>query len=180
MPPFNPWHEVPAGKDAPNIVRCYIEIPNGSRGKYELDKETGMLALDRVIASNLHYPANYGFIPQTYCDDKDPLDILVLCSVDIQPLAALHAKPIGVMHMVDGGEMDDKIIAVAADDKEWSHLDDISEVAPHKLRMIKNFFEDYKKLEKNKVVEVKEFEGKALALRVIKNAMDLYQKTFKK
>lgn len=179
-PPFNPWHGVSAGADAPAVVRSFIEIPRGSRGKYELDKETGMLALDRVLASSMSYPANYGFIPQSYCEDKDPLDILVFCSVDLQPLCALNAKPIGVMQMVDGGEMDDKIIAVAADDKEWNHYNDISELPPHTLKMVKNFFEDYKKLEKNKVVEVKEFQGKAAAHKTITDALALYKSTFAK
>ena len=112
----NPWHAVSIGKKIPQFVQAIIEIPKGSKAKYELDKESGLLKLDRVLFSAVHYPANYGFIPQTYCDDKDPLDILVICSVDVEPLCLIEAKVIGVMHMIDGGEIDDKIIAVAAHD----------------------------------------------------------------
>ena len=112
----NPWHAVAIGKKIPQFVQAIIEIPKGSKAKYELDKESGLLKLDRVLFSAVHYPANYGFIPQTYCDDKDPLDILVICSVDVEPLCLIEAKVIGVMHMIDGGEIDDKIIAVAAHD----------------------------------------------------------------
>lgn len=97
----NPWHHVSFGKEAPSIVNAIIEIPKGSKAKYELDKDSGLLKLDRVLFSAVHYPANYGFIPQTYCDDSDPLDILVLCSVDVEPLCIIEAKVIGVMHMVD-------------------------------------------------------------------------------
>ena len=117
MANFNPWHDLEIGENAPEVVTSVIEIPNGSSSKYELHKESGMLMLDRVMSSAVRYPANYGFIPKTYCDDKDPLDILVLSEVDIQPLCIVEAKVIGVMTMIDGGELDDKIIAVAAGDK---------------------------------------------------------------
>ena len=114
---INPWHDVSIGEGAPEVITGIIEIPKGSKGKYELDKKTGMLLLDRVLFSAVHYPANYGFIPQTYCEDHDPLDILIISQIDIPSLTLVKAKVIGVMRMVDGGEADDKIIAVAADDQ---------------------------------------------------------------
>lgn len=122
----NPWHFVSAGKDAPGVVNAIIEIPTGCKAKYELDKDSGLLKLDRVLFSAVHYPANYGFIPKTYCDDKDPLDILVLCSVEVEPLCIIEAKVIGVMRMIDQGEGDDKIISVAKNDQSINHINDIS------------------------------------------------------
>ena len=126
----NPWHEVSYGAEAPEVVTAIIEISKGSKAKYELDKETGMLRLDRVLFSAVHYPANYGFIPQTYCDNKDPLDILVISQIDVQPLCLVEAKVIGVMRMIDGGEADDKIIAVANNDVSVNYMSDISQLPP--------------------------------------------------
>ncbi len=174
---MNPWHDISYGSDAPEVVRTFIEVSNKSNIKYELDKESGLIALDRVLYGANFYPANYGFIPKTYCDDKDPLDILVLSSVDFLPGCLVNAKVIGVMQMVDGGEQDDKIIAVCADDKEVSHINDISQLPEHKLAQIKNFFEEYKKLQK-KSVEVKEFYGREKALEIVNEAIELYNKTF--
>ncbi len=171
---MNPWHDLSTGKDAPEIVSGIIEIPKASRAKYELDKESGMLKLDRVLYSSMYYPANYGFIPRTYCDDGDPLDILVLSNITIQPLCIVRAKVIGVMQMLDGGEADDKIIAMAADDISVSHINDISQLPIHYLNEIKSFFEDYKKLE-NKTVKVEEFLGKDVAINIINQAMVDYQ-----
>ena len=113
---MNPWHEVPVGENIPEIVTAIIEIPKNTRAKYELDKESGMLKLDRVLYSSMYYPANYGFIPQTYCEDHDPLDIVVLSQETLVPMCLVDAKVLGVMRMLDGGEKDDKIIAVAAND----------------------------------------------------------------
>src|SRR5947209_1814491 len=121
----NPWHDVQIGDGTPDIVRAIIEIPRGSRAKYELDKESGLLKLDRVLYSSVHYPANYGFIPRTLGDDHDPLDILVLSQIEIQPLCIVLAKVIGVMRMVDSGEGDDKVLAVAADDISVNYIDSI-------------------------------------------------------
>jgi len=171
---FNPWHEVAAGAEAPEIVTGIIEIPKGSRAKYELDKETGMLKLDRVIYSAMYYPANYGFIPQTYCEDHDPLDILVLTQVTLHPLCLVAAKPIGVMRMLDQGEADDKIIAVAAHDISVSHYTDITDLPEHFLREVRNFFEEYKKLEKKEVL-VEQFFGKVEAQEIIAQALVDYQ-----
>lgn len=174
----NPWHDVSIGEGYPEYVTGIIEIPKGSKGKYELDKETGMLILDRVLFSAVHYPANYGFIPQTFCDDNDPLDILIISQIDIPSLTLVKAKVIGVMRMVDGGEADDKIIAVAADDQSVNYINDIDELPPHLMKETHRFFEDYKKLE-NKEVKVEDYLGKEDAIRIIKDAVDLYDKTYR-
>ena len=131
MKDYNPWHSVSNGKKAPEIVNSIIEIPKGSKGKYELDKESGLLRLDRVLFSAVYYPVNYGFIPRTYCDDRDPLDILVICSIDVDPLCIVEAKVIGAMHMIDNNERDDKIISVAKNDMSVNHINDIKELPPH-------------------------------------------------
>lgn len=165
----NPWHKVSYGENAPDVVNGIIEIPQGTRAKYELDKDTGLLKLDRVLYSAMYYPANYGFIPQTYCDDKDPLDILVFSKVDVVPMCIIEAKVIGVMHMVDGGEMDDKIIAVANNDMSVQHYNDISELSEHFFKEMRNFFEDYKKLE-GKSVTVEEFKNAEIAKQIIRQA----------
>ena len=173
----HPWHTVPCGANAPDIVNAIIEIPRGSRAKYELDKTTGLLRLDRVLFSAVHYPANYGFIPHTYCGDRDPLDILVLCSLELQPLCLVEAQVIGVMHMHDNHAEDDKIIAVARHDESVNAFHDISELPPHILLEIQRFFEDYKKLE-GKEVSVEKLEGHQAARQVILNSIQLYQQAF--
>lgn len=174
----NPWHSVKIGADVPEIVNSIIEIPKGSRAKYELDKESGLLKLDRVLYSSVYYPANYGFIPQTFCDDNDPLDILILSQIDFVPLCIVSAKVIGVMQMVDNGEADDKIIAVAANDMSVNHINDISELPPHFIAEMRHFFEEYKKLEKKTVI-VEEFQNKLVAKKIIEDSITLYKKTFK-
>jgi inorganic pyrophosphatase len=125
---FNPWHHVHFGDAQPEVVNAIIEIPSGSKGKFELDKGTGLLKLDRVLFSSVHYPANYVFIPRTYCDDKDPLDILVITSIELPHLCQVDAKVIGVMRMIDQGEADDKIIAVLKGDQAYGDINDISEM----------------------------------------------------
>lgn len=174
-PKSNPWHAVSIGENTPNFVNGIIEIPKNTRAKYELDKDSGLLKLDRVLYSSVYYPANYGFIPRTYCDDHDPLDILVLSQITIVPMCIVSAKVIGVMRMMDGGEHDDKIIAVAENDMSVNHYNDISELPDHFIREMRNFFEDYKKLE-HKTVEVKEFQNAELAKEIVAQAIIDYQK----
>lgn len=175
---INPWHNVRIGERAPEIVNGIIEIPKNTRAKYELDKESGMLILDRVIYSSMYYPANYGFIPRTYCDDGDPLDIVVLTQIVIEPLCIVPAKVIGAMQMLDQGEKDDKIIAVAIGDMSVNHLNDVSELGPHFVKELQNFFEDYKKLE-NKTVIIEEFQPKNVALEIVEKAIADYQRKFR-
>jgi inorganic pyrophosphatase len=170
---MHPWHDVDPGKDAPAFVRAIIEIPKGSKGKYELDKDSGLLRLDRVLFSSVHYPANYGFIPRTYCDDHDPLDILVICSIDVIPMSIIEAKVIGAMEMIDGDERDDKIIAVARHDMSVNYINDLSELPPHTLVELKRFFEDYKMLEHKNVI-VDRFIERENAYDIIKEGLNLY------
>ena len=177
MTKAHPWHDISIGEAAPEKVNAIIEIPNGSRAKYELEKESGMLKLDRVLFSSVHYPANYGFLPKTLCDDNDPLDILVMSQIDIQPLCMVEAKVIGVMHMVDDQEIDDKIISVAANDPSVSHFNNISELPQHLINELQNFFEEYKKLEK-KDVKVKEFQDRKKALQIIEESIKMYEEKF--
>jgi len=173
----HPWHEVSPGDDVPSSVNAIIEIPKGSKAKYEIDKESGLVKLDRVLFSSVMYPANYGFIPKTYCDDKDPLDILVLCSVDVYPMSIIEAKVIGVMHMIDNGEQDDKIIAVAKHDMSVNYINDLSELPPHTMKEIVRFFQDYKALE-HKNVTIEKLFGRSYAYKIIQESIDLYQKEF--
>jgi inorganic pyrophosphatase len=177
MRKFNPWHDVSIGNALPDVINGIIEIPKGSRAKYELEKESGLLILDRVLYSSVYYPANYGFIPRTYCDDKDPLDILIFSQTEVVPMCIVPAKIIGVMRMLDNGEADDKIIAVAAGDPSVSHINDISEMPAHFISELRSFFEDYKKLEKKTVI-VEEFEGKETAVKIINEAVALYKEKF--
>ena len=170
---FNPWHSVEIGAASPDIVNCIIEIPKGGRAKYEVDKKTGMLRLDRVLYSSLYYPANYGFIPRTLGDDGDPLDVLVLSQIEMEPLCIVRGQVIGVMRMVDQGEGDDKIIAVAADDKSVNHLTEISQLPEHFNSELRHFFQEYTRLE-NKTVLVGEFQNKTAAIEIIERAIAAY------
>ncbi|MBX5438729.1 MAG: inorganic diphosphatase [Thermoflavifilum sp.] len=173
----HPWHDIAVGNQAPEIVTSIIEIPKGSRAKYELDKTSGLLKLDRVLYSSVYYPANYGFIAQSLGEDHDPLDILVLSQIDMQPLCIVRAKVIGVMQMIDNGEADDKIIAVAADDVSINHIDDIDQLPAHFINELRHFFEEYKALE-HKTVVVEEFQNKQVAFDVIRKSISDYQKQF--
>jgi inorganic pyrophosphatase len=175
----HPWHGAHYGDKAPATVNALIEIPQGSRSKYEVDKATGLLKLDRVIYSSFHYPINYGFIPQTFGLDNDPLDIIVICSQSIQPLCLVEANVIGNMQMIDQGQMDDKIIAVAAKDPSVNHINEIKELPQHFLLELRNFFEQYKVLE-NKKVEIDNFQSKDMACRIIEDAIVFYKENFNK
>jgi inorganic pyrophosphatase len=170
----HPWHDVSPGKEVPRDFQAVIEIPLGSNLKYELDKPTGLIKVDRVIHSAVFYPANYGFIPQTYAEDNDPLDVLVLCQEAVQPLALIKARAIGVMTMVDSGATDDKIIAVATNDPEFSEYLEARDLPGHRLLVLKRFFQDYKQLE-GKQVQVEEIRPAYAAISVIEQSLARYQ-----
>jgi inorganic pyrophosphatase len=150
-----------------------IEIPSGSSIKYELDKTTGLLKVDRVLYSAVHYPANYGFIPQTFAEDDDPLDVLVLCQEPVNPLTLVRSRAIGLMTMVDSGKKDHKILAVAMDDPEFNGFREASELPSHRLAMLRRFFQDYKTLE-GKTVEVDDFQASSFATPVIEDSLTRY------
>jgi inorganic pyrophosphatase len=174
---LHPWHGASYGEEIPEIVNAVIEIPEGSRTKYEVDKITGLLKMDRVVYSSFHYPVNYGFIPQTLGLDGDPLDILVLCSQSIQALCLVRATVIGNMQMIDSGEEDDKIIAVATDDPSVNHITSIDDLPKHFISVLRNYFEQYKVLE-NKEVVIEDFQDKEIAFRIIRESIDLYKQKF--
>lgn len=174
----HPWHGVYYGEKAPATVNALIEIPEGSRSKYEVDKASGLLRLDRVIYSSFHYPVNYGFIPQTLAKDNDPLDILVICSQSIQSLCLVEANVIGNMQMIDNGIPDDKIISVASKDPSVNHITKMEELPQHFLIELKNFFEQYKVLE-NKKVEIDNFQNKKEAMIIIEEAIENYSQHFR-
>ena len=175
----HPWHETSIGQNPPEFVNGLIEIPKGSRAKYEVDKESGLIKLDRVIYASMYYPLNYGFIPQTMGEDHDPLDIVVLTQVSVVPLCVIPSKVIGVMQMVDRGEADDKIIAVAEQDPSVNQINDVRDLPDHLRAELKHFFENYKTLENKKVV-VDEFMDKAYAMRVIEKSISFYKEHFRK
>lgn len=170
----HPWHDVSPGSEAPEWFNSVIEIPKGSKVKYELDKETGLLKVDRVLYSSVVYPANYGFIPRTLGDDEDPLDLLVLMQEPIQPLSMVRARPIGMMPMIDSGENDEKIICVNLDDPEYRSYEHFTELPKHRLDELRRFFEDYKTLE-NKEVRVGDFFGPQEAIETVRRAMACYE-----
>ncbi|HZV07084.1 MAG TPA: inorganic diphosphatase [Gemmataceae bacterium] len=167
------WHDVTPGEHLPSEFTAIVEIPMGSSVKYELDKETGMIKLDRILYSAVYYPANYGFIPQTLAEDDDPLDVLVLCQEAVVPLTLVNARAIGLMTMIDSGKKDHKILAVAVDDPEYDGFRDVTELPAHRLTMLRRFFQDYKTLE-GKAVEVDEIQPMAATLPIIESALARY------
>lgn len=171
----HPWHDVPLYDDPAVCFPVYIEIPMGSKVKYELDKMTGLLRVDRVLYSAVHYPANYGFVPRTYCSDQDPLDVLVLCQEPVSPGVLLDARAIGVMRMRDDKGEDDKLIAVHTDDPAYKGYRDIAQLAPHRLRELQRFFLDYKVLE-GKEVSVDAPLGAVQAVDILRESIALYQR----
>ena len=167
------WHDVTPGLSLPSRVHHGDRNPSGSSVKYELDKTTGLLRLDRILYSAVYYPANYGFIPQTLAEDDDPLDVLVLCQEAVDPLTLVNARTIGLMTMIDSGKKDHKIIAVAMDDPEYNGFSQTSELPQHRLQMLRRFFQDYKMLE-GKAVEVDDFQPAQFAVPIIEDALQRY------
>ena len=172
---IHPWHDVTPGENIPQEYNAIIEIPFGSSVKYELDKQSGLIKLDRVLYSAVYYPANYGFIPQTLAEDDDPLDVLVLCQETVTPLTIIHARTIGLMTMIDMGKKDHKIIAIATEDPEFNSYREASEMPAHRLTMLRRFFQDYKQLE-GKHVEVDEIEPARNAFPIIEDALHRYSR----
>ena len=176
---MNIWHDMDPSQITPTDFTAVIEIPKGSKCKYELDKYTGLLKLDRILYTSTHYPANYGFIPRTFADDGDPLDVLVLCSEPIYPLTLTRVYPIGVMRMIDDGKMDDKVIAIPFSDPTYLGITSIDELPPHIFDEIMHFFTVYKQLE-NKQTAVKTLFGRQEAETIIEQAIEDYKKKFVK
>ena len=175
---FSPWHDLSPGDESPDIVNAIIEIPQGDKCKYELDKPSGLLKLDRVLYSAIHYPANYGLIPQTYFTDDDPLDILVFASIPFVPMCIVEARVIGMLNMSDEKGRDDKIIAVAHRDMAYNHITELEQLPEFSLAELSNFFEDYKKLE-GKKVEVSGLDGREKALQCVRESVIRYHKKFR-
>ena len=174
---MNIWHDIAPEMIQPTDFSAVIEIPDGSNCKYELDKQTGLLRLDRVLYTSTHYPANYGFIPRTYADDGDPLDVLVLCSESIHPMTLVQVYPIGVMRMIDNGALDDKIIAVPFSDPSYNQYRSIDELPAHIFDEIMHFFSVYKQLE-NKQTAVKELFDREEAEKIVAECIEAYKVKF--
>lgn len=175
----NIWHDVSPERIKPQDFLCVIEIPKGSRKKYELDKETGYIILDRVLYTSTHYPANYGFIPRTYGDDNDPLDVLLICAEDLEPLTLVRAYPIGVITMVDNGSRDEKIIAIPLNDPNYNMYKSIDELPRHIFDEMRHFFTVYKNLEE-KETAVEEVANAEEAVKIIEEAIARYNEVFLK
>jgi inorganic pyrophosphatase len=173
------WHDISPGEKLPLEFRTVIEIPAGSSVKYELDKESGLIKLDRILYSAVYYPANYGFIPQTLAEDDDPLDVLVLCQEAVVPLTLINARAIGLMTMIDSGKRDHKIISVATQDPEFNSYKEAKQIPDHRLAMLRRFFLDYKQLE-GKSVEVDDIQPAKHAFPVIKDALTRYSEQRRK
>jgi inorganic pyrophosphatase len=174
---MNIWHDIDENRINKEEFLACIEISKGSKMKYELDKISGRLILDRVLYTSTHYPANYGFIPRTYADDNDPLDVLVLCNEKIEPLCLVNCYPIGVIKMIDSDEVDEKIIAICKGDPSMNSYEDLTELPPHIFHEISHFFTVYKQLE-NKATSVTEILGKQAAMDIIQDCMNKYKQKF--
>ncbi|MDR1540947.1 MAG: inorganic diphosphatase [Clostridiales bacterium] len=176
---MNAWHDIRPERISPENFLAVIEIEKGSKKKYELDKETGLIILDRILHTSTHYPANYGFIPLTYADDGDPLDVLVLCSESLEPLTLVQVYPIGVISMIDNDRMDDKIIAIPFSDPTYNSYRGIGALPKHIFSEMEHFFRVYKELE-NKKTAVNEVRGREVAVEIINRAIDSYKVSFPK
>lgn len=176
---MNIWHDINPEKITPEKFTAVIEISKGSKSKYELDKETGLLKLDRILYTSTHYPANYGFIPRTFADDGDPLDVLVLCTQKIYPMTLVECYPIGLITMMDSGNNDEKIIAIPTDDPTFNQYRNISDLPNHIFEEMKHFFQVYKTLE-NKETFVNDIHGRNVAIEVILQAIEAYNNAFGK
>ncbi len=174
---MNIWHDIDESRVTESRFYAVIEISKGSKSKYELDKETGILRLDRILYTSTHYPANYGFIPRTYADDNDPLDVLVLCSETIHPMSLVECYPIGVITMTDSGEADEKIIAIPFNDPSYNMYKNISDLPPHIFNEMAHFFSVYKALE-NKETAVDKVDEKSVAMQIIKKSINRYNEIF--
>ena len=175
---MNVWHDIDASRVTAEEFVAVIEISKGSKSKYELDKDTGMLLLDRILYTSTHYPANYGFIPRTFADDGDPLDVLVLCSEQIYPMTLVKCYPIGMITMIDSGSSDEKIIAIPKDDPMYNIYTDVSELPAHIFEEMKHFFSVYKMLE-NKTPQVDDIQDRTKAIETIAQCISLYNTKFK-
>lgn len=173
----NIWHDISPKRISPERFMAVIEIPKGVKNKYEMDKETGLLRLDRVLYTSTHYPANYGFIPRTYAEDNDPLDVLVLCQESIVPMTLVECYPIGVLKMTDDDQVDEKIIAIPFNDPSYNNIKDISELASHRFEEISHFFKVYKSLEGKETV-VNEVQGAEEARNVIAECIASYKDNY--
>ena len=173
----NIWHDISPKRISTEDFICVVEISKNSKKKYELDKETGYIILDRILYTSTHYPANYGFIPRTYGDDNDPLDVLLICSQPLEPLTLVRAYPIGVISMIDNGRNDEKIIAIPFNDPNYNQYTDIDQLPYHVFEEMKHFFSVYKNLE-NKTTAVNEVGNRAEAIKIIQAAIDNYIEKF--
>lgn len=176
---MNLWHDVSMGKNVPEEINVIVEINKGSKNKYEIDKETGLIALDRTLHTAQDYPFDYGFVPQTLWDDNDALDVVLLTTYPLVPGILVAARPVAIMHMVDGGEADEKIIAVPVGDPRWAEVNDLTDINKHTLKEMEHFFLTYKKIQK-KEVTVSGFEGVTAAREAVSRSIELYNKKFAK
>jgi inorganic pyrophosphatase len=176
---MNLWREISAGDQTPELINVIVEIPKGSKNKYEIDKETGLIKLDRAMKTSQDYPFDYGFVPQSLWDDGDALDVVLLTTYPLSVGIFVEARPVAVMRMIDCGEGDDKVIAVPKSDPRWDEVRDLSDINAHTLKEIQHFFETYKSIEKGKTVLVKGFKGKKEALAAVKKGLKMYADKFK-
>ncbi|MFB6138285.1 MAG: inorganic diphosphatase [Halobacteriaceae archaeon] len=174
----NLFEDLAAGPDAPETIHAVVECLKGERNKYEYDKDLPGVVLDRVLHSNVHYPSDYGFIPRTWYDDDDPLDVLVLVEDATFPGCVIEARPVALMKMDDDGEQDDKVVAVPAEDPRYDHVEDLEDLTAQQRAEVDEFFETYKNLEAGKEVETLGWEDRAAALEAIEHSRDLYDRTF--